>query len=511
MAIAPFFNKALLAASRILKGVDPDGVRALLEGKCVAVAFDDDAISTPEGRWIAELSVNLAARLYPSLTIAAEGEQATAFGTELRALAVGINPVIDFRPIEEASALLSIGQRHWADVKIPVVYAGAHGWQALVSHCSPRSLSDGNPFGAGAAACLAAAQIFRTLFAEYFSPFVHEEVCFSLLDYQVNGDVQPSVGTECLCDSVVLCGAGAIGNAALWALLRSQATGSLTVVDPEAVEESNLQRYILTDTDSVMRSKVQIVEERSAGSLLEIIPFLGTWGEFVTERHPLRFSLVATALDTAEARIETQASLPREIVNAWTQTGDLGVSRHNFLGDQACLACLYLSDKIRKNEDQIIAEALGFDASPNSAPLMAVRNALYSNASVDENWILQIASALNVERGTLEPFLGRPLRTLYQEGICGGSILATKIGAVEVPMAFQSAMAGIMLAAEIVKNRRGISADWVTTKVNLLRPIGAFLSERQEKSRFGNCFCQDEDFIGAYNAKFSAKGNTTAA
>src|SRR5580698_3677189 len=106
MAIAPFFNKTLLAASHILKGVDPDGVKALMEGKCVAIAFDDDAISTPGGRWIAELSVNLAARLYPALTIAPYGEQATTFGTELRALAVGINPVIDFRPFEEASALL---------------------------------------------------------------------------------------------------------------------------------------------------------------------------------------------------------------------------------------------------------------------------------------------------------------------------------------------------------------------------------------------------------------------
>jgi hypothetical protein len=162
---------------------------------------------------------------------------------------------------------------------------------------------------------------------------------------------------------------------------------------------------------------------------------------------------------------------------------------------------LYLSDRVRKNEDQIIAEALGFDASPNSASLMAVRTALYSNSSVDENWILQIASSLKVERGILEPFLGKPLRDLYQEGICGGRILATKTGAVEVPMAFQSAMAGIMLAAEIVKNMRGISSDWVTTKLNVLRPIGCFLSERQEKSRFGNCICQDEDFIAAYKAK----------
>lgn len=42
---------------------------------------------------------------------------------------------------------------------------------------------------------------------------------------------------------------------------------------------------------------------------------------------------------------------------------------------------------------------------------------------------------------------------------------------VEVPMAFQSAMACIMLAAEIVKGAGGNPPAWITVKLNLLRKM----------------------------------------
>ena len=53
-----------------------------------------------------------------------------------------------------------------------------------------------------------------------------------------------------------------------------------------------------------------------------------------------------------------QGSLPRWIANAWTQLGDLGVSSHCFLGQDACLACLYLPTQKSKSQDQIVAEGL---------------------------------------------------------------------------------------------------------------------------------------------------------
>ncbi len=134
---------------------------------------------------------------------------------------------------------------------------------------------------------------------------------------------------------------------------------------------------------------------------------------------------------------------------------------------------------------------------------MEVRNALYFDQPVDEAWLQKIAGSLAVDPAVLQPFLGKPLRALYREGICGGAILLNGEGArVEVPMAFQSAMAGVMLAAELVKRASGYKSGDVTTKVNLMRRLGECLSERQEKLADGNCICQDHDYIAAYRMKY---------
>jgi molybdopterin/thiamine biosynthesis adenylyltransferase len=361
-----------------------------------------------------------------------------------------------------------------------------------------------NPFGAGAAACLAAAQAFRTLFVAQIGGTPEEEVSLSLLDYSVNQESLGDLAANPHLEEVTLVGAGAIGNAVLWALARCGATGGLAVVDPELVDDTNLQRYVLTDTHSPGRSKVEVARESSAATGLDVTTYAGTWAAFVDSQRPFKAELVATALDTAAARCSVQASLPKATLNAWTQAGDLGVSRHEFLGEQACLACLYLPHRVEKNEDQIIAEALKLDATPGSASLMEVRNALYFDQPVDEAWLLKIARSLSVDSAVFQPFLGRPLRTLYREGICGGAILLNGDGAarVEVPMAFQSAMAGMMLAAELVKHASDWKSGEVTTKLNLMRRLGECLSERQEKTADGSCLCQDLDYVAAYRAKY---------
>ena len=77
-------------------------------------------------------------------------------------------------------------------------------------------------------------------------------------------------------------------------------------------------------------------------------------------------------------------------------------------------------------------------------------------------------------------------------------------------MAFQSALAGIMLAAEIVMARSGLRIQALpsTTTIDLLKPLGSYLSFPQEKHPSGKCICQDPDFIAAYKAKYGA-GQTT--
>ena len=105
-------------------------------------------------------------------------------------------------------------------------------------------------------------------------------------------------------------------------------------------------------------------------------------------------------------------------------------------------------------------------------------------------------------------FVGRPLREFHQATICGGLAFTLTGGVVPVravvPMSFQSALAGIMLAAELVKH----AAGWpepaaVSTRINLLRPLGQHLHDPIAPDPSGRCICNDPDFKAAYELKYA--------
>ena len=160
MALADYFPRDALAISQVLQGFETDAFTERLEGVRVAIAFDEEAATSRDGRSLLELTVRLAARLYPSLTFLTV-PVVDNFAEELMALAISINPNIETTRSGVAHAALSIG----ADappVDAPTVYAGCDGWVGMVGTQGSYGTSDqGNPFGAGLAACIAAANLFR--------------------------------------------------------------------------------------------------------------------------------------------------------------------------------------------------------------------------------------------------------------------------------------------------------------------------------------------------------------
>ena len=110
-------------------------------------------------------------------------------------------------------------------------------------------------------------------------------------------------------------------------------------------------------------------------------------------------------------------------------------------------------------------------------------------------------------------FASRSLREFYNEAFCGGVILqlggSTDGEAIraEAPMAFQSALAGIMLAAETVVDA-GRQSDApippVWTVIDLSRPLPPYLSPPAARRTDGACLCNDADYLDAYRAKYAA-------
>ena len=411
MALADFFPRDAVAISQVLQGFQTDVFTEKLEGVRVAIAFGEEAATTRDGRQLLDLTVRLAARLYPSLSFATS-PVCSQFADELTALAKGINPHIRASRAGPANACLAVGIDA-PMVDAPTIYAGCDGWIACVGTEGPYHTSDlGNPFGAGSAACLATANLFRLLFVPEGSTLLDGDARFPS-----DASSYPDLEATTLNEPMVLVGIGAVGNSAAWALARTPLTGQVYLVDPQFIELSNLQRYVLCERRDEGRLKVETVGNQFRGTL-QALSYHGTWSSFL-ESNGYHWERVLVALDSARDRRAVQGSLPRWIANGWTQLGDLGVSCHSFLGQDACLACLYLPSQKSKSEDQIISEGLRIPEFQDS-----IRILLGSGQGTDWEICEAIASAWNVPAETLEPYMGRPIRELWVQGICGGGIIA---------------------------------------------------------------------------------------
>jgi hypothetical protein len=491
MAIANFYKRAAVAASQVVAGFNEDVFRKTLENCRVGVAMGSEASNLQEGRALADLSIRLLARLYPviELRIADDGHRA-----ELEELARSINPDIELVGSADTGLVIGPGASEFSSS----VYVGSKGWLALLNSQEPMPVGNsGNPFGAGGAACLGAANLFRRIFVP--SSELDARVTFDLgsgnqVESDDDADAPWKLTTDC-----TLAGVGAIGNGAVWALARSVDAARVRLVDPETVELSNLQRYVLCDQEHVDQTKTSVTAAFLAGSGEE---FPMSWAEY-TEKMGYVDHLVLVALDSARDRRQVQASLPEWVVNAWTQPADLGVSIHGRFGSGgACLACLYLPEGQVASEDQLVAEALGVPQRQ-----LQIRELLAEGVAVPEDLLAEVASALELEQPVVDRFRGSSVRELYSEGLCGGALvplerLGSPRAEMHVPLAHQSTMAGLLLAAAAVLAQDEKPGHTEVIRVNLLRPLGLDLRQRMASQPAG-CYCSDHDFVAVYAEKWA--------
>src|SRR5258708_5377787 len=410
MGFADYYGRNAVAASQVLAGYDDERIRDVLSNVRVGIAIGADAVDCAEGDPLIDLFVRLAARFYPTLVLRGNAAAKPARAA-LRDLARRINPKIEFADTPTIEVV--IGTRELPTGGMPRIFVGSNGWHALVSATLPQRVGrSNNPFGPGAAACLAAANLFRATF-QPDTPDLDRDATFPVVPIPPDGVSQ--VPTGAVFGEVPLIGNGAIGHAAAWALCRVPMNGVVHLVDHEVIDLGNLQRYVLAERADEHAAKVDVLRRYFTGSI-KVETHQQRFASFV-DSHGSHWSRMLLALDSARDRRAAQASLPKWIGNAWTQPGDLGVSTHDFM-DGACVGCLYLPQHALLNEDALIAAALGI---PDR--VMEVRTLLYNGAGVTPPLLEAIAAAGDIPIERLLPFIGRPVRTLYTEGFCGGAVI----------------------------------------------------------------------------------------
>lgn len=493
--IADYYSRSAVAAAQAIEGFDEQRFRDHLDGTPVGVSSPGTG---QEALTLADLAVRLLARLYPQLAINVPGDP----GENLRALAAAINPAIEF--IDTAEIGVVIGD---APAYSESLYAGSDGWDALVSTTEPQPTgTSDNPFGAGVAACMAAAGVFRRAFLADWRDRLDESVRFSTWTGTLVADHNEGPGLPAtLAGQAVLAGAGAIGNSALWALRALPTTGTVHVIDPEKIELSNLQRYVLAERADEHAVKVELATASSAR--LELVAHHQTLAAFLAQ-HGYHWPVMMLGLDSASDRVGAQASLPQHIINAWTQPGDLGISHHSrFGGAGGCVSCMYLPEGAVRNEDELVAEALGV-----SDRLMEIRTALHTGRPVGRPLLEAIAAAIGRPIEVLLPFETRTVRELYVEGFCGGAVIplsdAGRLHAsapdVHVPLAHQSALAGVLLASALIRHAIDGPPDITSvTRLDVMRPIAPMTVQLLQARRDGRCLCDDPDFVAVSAGKYS--------
>lgn len=499
MAIADYFQRGAVAVAQAVEGFDEAVFKEAIETTTVGIAFGPEAAETGQGRLIADLTTRIVARFYPKVSIHA-APQAQELADTMAELARRINPSIEILD-SRASVGVAIGTPE-SDFECSI-FAGADQWLATIGQ-EPQPVGDSsNPFGAGAAACLACANLFRFIFTGGTDQLDHQ-VSYSTY----HGDITASPGSQpavqgTIPQASVLVGAGAIGNAAAWALAHAPLDGEIYIVDPEPVELTNLQRYVLAERSDEGRIKVDLLKSAFTGGL-NVHPVQQRWEHFVKAKgYDWRHALLA--LDSAKDRMAVQASLPENAINAWTQAGDLGVSVHDrFSGQGACVCCLYLPSQVTKNQDKIVAEALRIEDA-----LQDVRRLLHTGDPPPAALLDRIAERLDIDRNALKPFENQPLLALYSDGICGATVISLdRLGFTDtemhVPLAHQSALAGIQLAASYV--RRLIEPEnqpntTSITRIDLLAPLAVSLRQPARKSD-PRCICSDPTYIQRYDEKW---------
>lgn len=572
MALPAFFSR-VADSLRPVAEVDPEVLRDKLDSLHLRIEL---AAADPAARSAFMLAANLAARLYPRIELATSlpTSDTAQVLAQARELILAINPVADVGPAappsqaKTGSTLGQEGQSRAVRLRIGTtpnaddaatglawneVTVAAYGWHVLVDPDETQRNDDpGHVLAWLAAAAIGMAEVFRCVFADELGERGRSAIQPGGLNLLTSRPVDaatpmPTYSTEPASDESVdigdvsLIGAGAIGQAAAYALACLDVVGRIHVIDPETVTLSNLQRYLLTDARSVNAVKVDLVRDaltrqtsadfhlgvdRPLESALEVQPFPGRWADLPTH---LQVDQVLVALDTARDRITVAGTLPQHAYNAWTQVADLGWSRHEWFGNQPCLACLYYPDRATPSEHELIAQAL------RQPPLRVLAYLIY-NVPIGYPLpglpaVAELAPPQGSERwtevGLLEDLVAAgivsdderatwgtsTIGVLYRDGICAGGLLPVGElpGDVLVPLAHQSALAGIMLAAELIWSNTPDFADQrdavIEHRYDVLRGFPQVVA--RPRQRTPHCLCSDPFYLAATASRTVPEAQTS--
>lgn len=302
-------------------------------------------------------------------------------------------------------------------------------------------------------ACYVAAFVLKAIAGDIFpyhppEPFV--------LDLSVFGVTPELTGKSVEVGTTYLAGAGAVGNAFLWALRHFDIRGKLHVVDHDAVSSGNLNRQIWFGDTDIGLPKAERLAALAAPYFpnLDLIPRVSRLENLPEKSGASWLGRLVVAVDSRRVRRALQGEFPGEVFDAsTTDISEIVFHFNRQPTDLACLSCIYPPDGAELAREQHIAEHLGVGVDE-------VQKRQIDRAAADK--IIARFPQLKLGADGLE---GQAYDSLFK-ALCGQALLQTVEGRqVLAPFAFVSVLAGAVLAIEFVRR----SIDPETPRYNFWR------------------------------------------
>jgi len=147
---------------------------------------------------------------------------------------------------------------------------------------------------------------------------------------------------------------------------------------------------------------------------------------------------------------------------------------------------------------------------------VTIRQALHTNGPLPEPLLVEAAAHLHVAVSDVMEFKDCSVREFYSEGVCGGALIPlSRVGVptqgVHVPLAHQSALAGVILASRLIVDLLGRGPDHaVASRLDVLRRVPPSPTMPVAKDPRGICICQDRSYQATYKKKYRSNDDSSA-
>lgn len=355
----------------------------------------------------------------------------------------------DIKPFKPTVVLsLDLSQNNYT---CPMVTIGADDWTAYVNSTFKSNFTNIKiPIGSFIAGNLGVAEVFKHLlkinFPSQNSRKIHflNNIAFCALDYTFDESPRqyPPLPELVEINNMAIAGVGAGGSAALYTLSSfPNLSGDITLIDPEKLKKSNLTRYLLTSYEDISQHKEKVEVASSFVNSFQPSVTLTKKSQPYHMVNQRDFHIILSTVDNPEGRWDIQRDNPSVILDASVVDTIYSILRVDSRGGM-CLGCKHPYDP------DITWKRRAKMWGKNVEEMKKLFN---TESKADEASLQRLAEIQGRPISDFLELLGMKFNDIPAITECGETRLTLKVPNQVATLPFVTTIAGVLLAAEVIK------------------------------------------------------------